>query len=137
MSISSTIATMRKAEVLADLPNMNMNDLHASRAELKSILYSSQHNPDRNKQELAEITMCITREIHKRAEAQQVKDGNDPKSQNEAILKGAKEKREVDNNRIALTKLQRARTDFDESPNKLEYIEQYGNPWEKSASDFL
>ena len=137
MSISTTIATMRKQEILAELPKMGLNDLHASRAELKQILYSKGHNPDRNKQELAEITMTITREIHKRAEAQDKVDGNDPDSQNAAVLKGAKELREVDNNRIAKNKLIRARDDFDQSTDKIAFIEEHGNPWEKSASDFL
>ena len=137
MSITSTIATMRKAEIIAQLPKMNMNDLHASRSQLKELLYSKGHNPDRNKSELSDIVLTITREIHKRADAQDKVDGNDPDSQNKAALKASKELREVDNNRIAKNKLLRARSDFDESSDKIGFIEEHGNPYSKEASDFL
>ena len=130
---------MRKQEILKELPAMNMNDLHASRSQLKEILYSSQHNPDRNKQELAEITMCITREIHKRADAQDKVDGNDPDSQAKAVLDKAQQAREVDNNRIAKNKLLRARSDFDASNDKLAYLEANNgkNPYQQTEEDFL
>ena len=137
MSITSTIRTMRKNEILADLGKMTVTDLMARRTELRSILRTNPTESQLSKQELSDITMSITRELTARAEHQDKVDGNDPASQNEAILKGAQEKREVDNNRIAANKLRRARSDFDESTDKLGFIEEHGNPWEKSASDFL
>ena len=137
MSISTTIRTMRKNEILADLGKMTVTDLMARRTELRSILRTNPTESQLSKQELSDITMCISRELTARAEAKDIEDGIDPASKNAAILKGAQEKREVDNNRIAERKLSEARFDFDATPNKLEYIEQYGNPYDKSASDFL
>ena len=140
MSITSTIQTMRRNEILSELPNMDMNTLHAHRKQLKDALYSRQNNPDVNKQNIADITLIITREIHKRAEAQQVKDGDDPKSQNEAVLNKARQARGENINRIAKRKLAEARFDFDALPanDKLNYLDSHNgkNPYELTIKYF-
>ena len=137
MSLHTTLRTMRKNEIMADLGKMTVTDLMARRTELRSILRTNPSESQLSKQDLSDITMSISRELTSRAEAQDIKDGNDPKAKAQAILKGAKELREVDNNRIAAQKLQRARTDFDESSDKIGFSEEHGNPYSKEASDFL
>ena len=137
MSITSTIRTMRKQEILADLPKMSVTDLMSRRTELRSILRANPTESQLSKQEISDITMSISRELTTRAEAKQTKDGINPKQQSEALIEQSKQARKHDINRIAKQKLDRARTDFDANPNKFEYIERHGkNPYEQTIADF-
>ena len=137
MSLHTTIRNLRKAEIMVDLPKMNIRELMDHRTELRDILRTNPSHSQLNKNDITDITMSISRELTRRAEEQDKKDGNDPDSQAKAVLKASKELREVDNNRIAERKLLRARSDFDESSDKIGFIEEHGNPYSKEASDFL
>lgn len=138
MSIASTIKKMRDNEIMADLPKMSVNDLMAKRAELKQVLYNRQSNPDANKQEMANISIAITRELTARAEAQQIKDGDDPTAKQAKALQIAKEQRQEQSLLNAKRKKAIAIDQFDSLPadQKLTFLEDYKNPHEKSLADY-
>ena len=141
MSISTTIRTMRKNEILADLPKMSINDLIGRRTELKSILYSrAPTQSELDKQSISDITIEITRELNKRAEAEDKANGNDSASQNQAILEGAQAKRKHDTNQRAERKLAIERESFDAMTGhqQFQYMEDHSgkNPHSMTISDF-
>ena len=140
MSITSTIKKMRDNEIMADLPKMSVNDLMAKRAELKQVLYNRQNNPDHNKQEIANISIAITRELTARAEAQNLKDGHDPKAETSKLIQSAQDQRKNSINASAQRKLDNARQTFDamNGAQQFQWLEDNGrvNPHQQTIKHY-
>ena len=131
---------MRKQEIMADLPKMNVRELMNSRTELRNILRSNPSQSQLNKNEISDITMSISRELTSRAEAKQLKDGDDPKAEQSKLIEGAQAQRKVSINAVATRKLANARETFDNmnGADQFQWMENNGrkNPHQMTIKEF-
>ena len=131
---------MRKQEIMADLPKMNVRELMDSRTELRNILRSNPSQSQLNKNEISDITMSISRELTSRAEAKQVKDGIDPKAEQSKLIERSRAQRKDSINATATRKLANARETFDgmNGAQQFQWMEDNGkkNPHSMSLKDF-
>lgn len=140
MSISSTIRTMRKNEILSDISKMSVSDLMARRTELRDVLRTNPSESQLSKQEITDITMSISRELTNRAQAEDEKNGDTSAQQSESAIKSAQASRKLAIEAQAQRKLDIIRQQFDAmSPTEqFSYVEDNGkSPHAQEAYDFV